>query len=51
MQIWGLMDAKLDWSALNSLFEYFELAGVQVDLVIASLIEIKDMVDQLRQVR
>lgn len=43
------MDNKLDWSALNSLFEYFELGGVDVELVIASLIEIKDTVDQLRQ--
>lgn len=45
------MNAELDWSALNSLFEYFALAGAEIELVIASLIEIKDMVDQLRQAR
>ena len=45
------MGGTLDWPALNSLFEYFELAGAEIELVIASLIEIKDMVDQLRQAR
>lgn len=45
------MGNTLDWSALDGLFEYFALAGVEIELVIASLIEIKDMVDQLRQAR
>lgn len=45
------MGNTLDWPALDGLIEYFSLAGAEIELVIASLIEIKDMVDQLRQVR
>ena len=42
------MDGKLDWGALCGVFEYKEITLAQVELVIASLEEIKNITDQLK---